>query len=119
MCTRKKLAETARQKVLPPIHGTLPGQEANIHPIVSLFPNWSVRDAERMWCAAFMHYCCVEAGFKLPYSPDECVICSLAGCGGWDEAEGNGNNDDMSAIMRRGRDKRVRAYIRISNGFSY
>lgn len=27
----------------------------------------------------------MEAGFVFPYCPDECVTCSLAGCGSWEE----------------------------------
>ncbi len=26
-----------------------------------------------------------KAGFLIPYSPDECISCTLAGCGGWEE----------------------------------
>lgn len=83
--TRKKLAEVAKQKAELPFHGFIDGQKSNLAPIIALFPKWNVVDADRLWCAAFVYYCCVEAAFAIPYSPDECVTCSLAGCGGWEE----------------------------------
>ena len=83
--TRQKLAEIARQKAQMPFHGYIEGEGANIAPLIDLFPKWNVRDADKLWCAAFVYYCCVEAGFHIPYSPNECVTCSLAGCGGWEE----------------------------------
>lgn len=83
--TREMLAETARRSALLPFHGRLDGGQANIGAIIRHFPRWNVRDADRLWCAAFVYYCCVEAGFAIPYSPRECVTCSLAGCGGWEE----------------------------------
>lgn len=78
MSTRIKLAETAKEKARLPFHGFLQDKESNIKPIVSLFPKWNIQDADRMWCSGFVYYCCVEAGFKIPYSPDECISCSLA-----------------------------------------
>ena len=83
--TRLKLAEIAKEKALMPFHGYLDDKESNIEPIVRHFPKWNIQDADRLWCAAFVYYCCIEAGFQIPYSPDECVTCSLAGCGGWEE----------------------------------
>ena len=83
--TRKRLAEVAKQKAQLPFHGFVAGKESNIGPIVKLFPKWSVNEADRLWCAAFVYYCCVEAGFGIPYRPGECVTCNLAGCGGWEE----------------------------------
>lgn len=53
--------------------------------MINLFPKWNIKDADKLWCAAFVYYCCIEAGFVIPYSPSECVTCSLAGCGGWEE----------------------------------
>ena len=83
--TRKRLAEVAKQKAQLPFHGLVDGKQSNLVPIVDLFPRWNIIDADRLWCAAFVYYCCVEAGFSIPYSPDECETCSLAGCGGWEE----------------------------------
>ena len=80
-----RLAEVARAEALRPFHGTLSDKKPNIKPIVVLFPKWSVEQADRNWCAGFVYYCCVKAGFLIPYSPDECVSCSLAGCGGWED----------------------------------
>ena len=83
--TRKKLAEIAREKAQIPFHGYLKDEESNLQPIIKYFPKWNLKDADKLWCAAFVYYCCVEAGFQIPYSPNECITCSLAGCGGWEE----------------------------------
>ena len=80
--TRQALAAVAREKALLPFRG---GEGGNIAPLVAPFPKWSVAEADRLWCAAFVLHCCREAGFDIPYSPAECVTCSLAGCGGWEE----------------------------------
>lgn len=83
--TRKKLAEIATEKAQMPFHGYLEDKESNIEPIIKYFPKWNIKDADKLWCAAFVYYCCIEAGFQIPYSPNECITCSLAGCGGWEE----------------------------------
>lgn len=83
--TRKRLAEIAKECAELPFHGYLVGEDANIEPIIQYFPKWNVKDADKCWCAAFVYYCCIKAGFDIPYSPDECITCSLAGCGGWEE----------------------------------
>lgn len=83
--TRKKLAEIAREKAQMPFHGYLEDKKSNIESIIKYFPKWNIKDADRLWCAAFVYYCCIEAGFQIPYSPNECITCSLAGCGGWEE----------------------------------
>ena len=83
--TRKRLAEVSREKALLPFHGEVDGMESNLAPIVGLFPTWSLQEAEGAWCAAFVYYCCREAGFGIPYRPGECKTCHLAGCLGWEE----------------------------------
>ncbi|WP_099203994.1 CHAP domain-containing protein [Scatolibacter rhodanostii] len=83
--TKDLLAKVAQEKALLPFHGFLADKESNLQPILSLFPKWNIIDADGMWCAAFVYYCCITAGFQIPYSPDECVSCSLAGCGGWED----------------------------------
>lgn len=86
-----------------PYHGYIDGNETNLEPIIRLFPRWNVREADRAWCAAFVYYCLMEAVFVIPYSPAECITCSLAGCGGLEEfAMG---------------DKRI-AYHKANEGFS-
>ena len=85
MGTRIKLAEVAKSAAQKPFYGILESQASNIQPIVDLFPKWNVEEADKKWCAAFVYYCCVEAGFQIPYSPNECISCSLAGCGGWED----------------------------------
>ena len=83
--TTAYLAEVSRKNAQKPFHGYLDGKESNLKPIIDLFPKWNIHDADKLWCAAFVYYCCIEAGFRIPYSPDECITCSLAGCGGWEE----------------------------------
>lgn len=83
--TRKRLVDIAYKKAQMPFHGYIDGNLSNIQPIIEYFPKWNIKDADKLWCAAFVYYCCVEAGFEIPYSPNECVTCSLAGCGGWEE----------------------------------
>ena len=83
--TRQYLAEVARKRALLPFHGAVGGQDSNLAPIVQLFPTWNVREADGLWCAAFVCYCCREAGFDIPYRPAECRTCHLAGCIAWEE----------------------------------
>ena len=83
--TRKRLVEIAYEKAQIPFHGYLEGSASNIQPIVEHFPKWNLKDADKVWCAAFVYYCCIEAGFQIPYRPDECVTCNLAGCAAWEE----------------------------------
>ena len=83
--TREYLANIAREMALTPFHGALDGLASNLAPIVRPFPTWSVKEADGLWCAAFVFYCCREAGFEIPYRPRECKTCHLAGCLGWEE----------------------------------
>ncbi|MBR3739805.1 MAG: CHAP domain-containing protein [Clostridia bacterium] len=83
--TREKLAKAAREKALIPFHGYIQGQASNLAPIIRFFPKWTLEEADGLWCAAFVYFCCVEAGFEIPYRPKECIACHLAGCLGWEE----------------------------------
>ena len=83
--TREKLAMIAEDAARLPFHGDAAGAASNLAPIVRLFPTWSVKEADGLWCAAFVYYCCTEAGFGIPYRPRECKTCHLAGCLGWEE----------------------------------
>ncbi len=85
MSTRIKLVEIAKAAAQKPFYGFIQNEESNLQPIIDLFPKWNIKQADNNWCAAFVYYCCIEAGFKIPYSPDECISCSLAGCGGWED----------------------------------
>ena len=87
--TREYLANVAREMALIPFHGAAAGQASNLAPIVRPFPGWNLGEAEGLWCAAFVYYCCVEAGFHIPYRPSECKTCHLAGCLGWEEFAAN------------------------------
>ena len=70
--TRKELFRVAKDMARAPFHGTFDGLPSNLAPIVRLFPTWSVKEADGLWCAAFVYYCCTEAGFEIPYRPNEC-----------------------------------------------
>ena len=83
--TREKLAKIAKDMAQVPFHGEVDGMASNLEPIVRLFPTWTLKEADGLWCAAFVYYCCTEAGFIIPYRPDECKTCHLAGCLGWEE----------------------------------
>ena len=67
--TREALAFAAREAALKPFHGYLPGRESNLEPIVRRFPKWNLREADRLWCAAFVYHCCIESGFAIPCKP--------------------------------------------------
>ena len=83
--TREHMAEVAKEMAQIPFHGAVDGLESNLAPIVRAFPTWSLREADGLWCAAFVYYCCREAGFGIPYRPGECKTCHLAACLGWEE----------------------------------
>lgn len=83
--TREKLARVARETALIPFYGAAEGRPSNLGPLVAPFPTWKVEAAEGLWCAAFVYYCCREAGFDFPIRPKECRSCHLAGCVAWEE----------------------------------
>ena len=83
--TREKLAVVAKEIALTPFHGYVDGMESNLEPLVRPFPKWNVKEADGLWCSAFVYYCCMQAGFDFPYYPAECKHCHLAGCYGWEE----------------------------------
>ena len=83
--TRAHLAEVAGEMALIPFHGALDGQASNLGPLVAPFPTWKVEEADGVWCAAFVYYCCRETGFEFPIRPKECRTCHLAGCVAWEE----------------------------------
>ena len=84
MCDRKRLADIARKEAEKPYNGGEDNCPSNIQDIVSLFPQWSVDEANGLWCAAFVYYCVILAGYKIPVRPKE-SSCSLAGCVAWEE----------------------------------
>ena len=83
--TRKYLAKIAEEAAQIPFHGYIKGKESNLEPIIRFFSKWTLSEADRLWCAAFVYYCCREAGFEIPIRPDECKTCHLAGCIAWEE----------------------------------
>jgi len=167
MPTKLHLADTARTEALKTWHGAVMGLASNLQPIIEPFPHWKLKEAESLWCAAFVYYCCAAAGYRFPVRPKECVSSNLAGCGAWEEwaktdprigwlpatclpqpgdivvfdrvfenkphdhigivvevrpnsiltAEGNLGN--VSGVVERPRDKHIRGYISLPDGFDY
>ena len=83
--TRKHLASIAKAMAQISFHGFVDGKRSNLELIIHPFPKWTLEEADRLWCAAFVYYCCKEAGFEIPIRPDECKTCHLAGCIAWEE----------------------------------
>ncbi|MTI70557.1 MAG: CHAP domain-containing protein [Firmicutes bacterium] len=84
MKRREKLGIIAEREATKCFHGKVMTAESNLHPITELYEPWSVDSLDNVWCAAFVYYCCLKAGFNLPVKyPDERVSFNFAGCGGW------------------------------------
>ena len=85
MTFRYDLAKLAVEKANYPFHGNTMGLVSNLQPIADLFPKWDLDNWDHKWCAAFVYYCCIEAGYKIPvrYS-HETVKCNFAGCSAWE-----------------------------------
>lgn len=79
------LAEVAREEVHRFFHGSVMGTVSNLDDVIAPFPRWNKEEADKMWCAAFVFYCCRKAGMVIPVRPKECISCNLAGCGAWEE----------------------------------
>ena len=79
------LAETAETEALKRYHGAEMGAKSNLDEILAPFPRWNRKEAESLWCAAFVLFCCRKADLVVPARPEECVTCNLAGCGAWEE----------------------------------
>ena len=83
--SKKQLASVAKAMAQIPFHGFAEGETSNLEPLVLPFPKWTLEEADGLWCATFVYYCCKEAGFGIPIRPDECKTCHLAGCIAWEE----------------------------------
>lgn len=83
--TRKRLASVAKTMAQTPFHGFAEGEGSNLEPIVTPFPGWTLEEADGLWCAAFVYFCCTKAGFDIPIRPGECKTCHLTGCIAWEE----------------------------------
>ncbi len=84
MCDRVKLAVIAREEAEKPYNGKSNNCVPNTQDIVALFLKWSEDEANRFWCATFVYYCVILAGFEIPVRPKE-PSCSFAGCVAWEE----------------------------------
>ncbi|MGF7060708.1 CHAP domain-containing protein [Brassicibacter mesophilus] len=86
MTKREKLANIAKEEAQKCLHGNVMTVKSNIQPIANLFPKWALENWDGKWCAAFVYYCCIKAGFNIPVKyPNEKVTFSFAGCGAWEE----------------------------------
>ncbi|MDR2547173.1 MAG: CHAP domain-containing protein [Lachnospiraceae bacterium] len=85
MSTRQKLAKVAKTEAQRFFHGRVMKTEHNLHDIISHFPKWNIEESDGMWCAGFVYYCCIKAGFIIPIRPKECRSSNLAGCSAWEE----------------------------------
>ena len=54
--TGEALAKAAYEAARMPFHGYLPGKDSNLEPIVRPFPKWTLKEADGLWCAAFVYY---------------------------------------------------------------
>ena len=97
--TPNKLAETARRETMKNWHGYVCGSESNLHPIIAPFPKWTLREADGLWCAAFVYHCCQTSGMQFPIRPKEYASSNLAGCGAWEEWA---QNDSRIEYFRTG-----------------
>ena len=83
--TREYLAKIAEEEAQTPYHGYIGGKTSNLQPVIRFFSKWTPEEADGLWCAAFVYYCCRKAGFEIPVRPVECRSCNLAGCIAWEE----------------------------------
>ena len=51
--TRKNLAKVSEEAAQIPFHGYIEGEESNLEPIIRFFPQWTLKEADGLWCAAF------------------------------------------------------------------
>ena len=54
--TREKLAKIAKDMAQVPFHGDVDGMASNLASIVRLFPTWNLKEADGLWCAAFVYW---------------------------------------------------------------
>ena len=85
----KHLADIAKNEALKFFHGNIMSVPTNLHPISDLFPSseaWNVNSWDNNWCAAFVYWCCINAGYELPVKHEnEAVSCNFAGCIAWEQ----------------------------------
>lgn len=118
---RQYLAEIPKAKALLPFHGFVDGKAPNIAPLIDLFPKWNVRAADRLWCAAFVYYCCIVLFDRVFENKEHDHIGIILDVRGHTliTAEGNVRGRNISGIVQHPMDEHIRAYIRIPNGYHY
>ncbi|MCL1787415.1 MAG: CHAP domain-containing protein [Defluviitaleaceae bacterium] len=83
------LAGIAKAEACKFYHGNVMGAATNLHPIADLFGytgTWTIDSWDNNWCAAFVYWCCINAGYELPIRyENEAVTCNFAGCIAWEQ----------------------------------
>lgn len=83
------LASIAKTEARKFFHGNIMGSPTNLHPIADLFgytETWTIDSWDNNWCAAFVYWCCINAGYELPIRhKNEAVSCNFAGCIAWEQ----------------------------------
>lgn len=83
------LANIAKAEAGKFFHGNVMGAATNLHPIADLFgytKTWTIDSWDNNWCAAFVYWCCLNAGYQLPIRyENEGVSCNFAGCIAWEQ----------------------------------
>ncbi len=83
-----ELANIAIREANKYYHGNCMGSISNLKPIADLFPyteTWTLDSWDNRWCAAFVYYCVVLAGIKLPVKPEGDFEVNFAGVGTWNK----------------------------------
>jgi hypothetical protein len=83
-----ELADIAIREVNKYFHGNCMGSITNLKPIADLFPyteTWTIDSWDNVWCAAFVYYCVILCGYKLPIKPEGDFEVNFAGVGTWNK----------------------------------
>jgi len=80
-----RLAAVAAELALRYYHGNMNVSDSNIDEIITYFPHWSKEEADNCWCAAFVYFCCRNAGLIFPIRPTTDLHYNLAACISWEE----------------------------------
>lgn len=85
MDKRTFLADVAKIQAQKCFHGNLMSMKSNLKPITTLFSKYPVGDLDGFWCAAFVYYCCLRAGFNIPAKyPHKIKKIIFVGCLDWE-----------------------------------
>lgn len=84
MNKRAKLAGIGKNEAQKCFHGNVMSIKSNLKPMTTLFSKYDVGELDGFWCAAFVYYCCLMAGFNMPAKyPHENKNIIFVGCLDW------------------------------------